>query len=252
MIDSKSVEIWAHDLLAAWHSNSPKPARNLVDLPKADAYVVQKKLVALRGSEITGYKSGLTNKAIQVRYETDEPAAGVLFKDARLPLDVAIATSDFIKPRIETEVGLVLRTDITDPITSAGELKSHLAFWRPMIELVDMGFLTTPLVTDMIAANIVASRYIQTDYCHDVETANDATVHLFKNGELLHEGKATDALGDQLEAATWIVNHMLSQGYSMKAGQVLMTGALGVTHPAEPGKYHADYGEFGSIEFEFI
>ncbi len=250
MIDTATADKWAHDLLDAWTSNTPKPTRELPSLSTDDAYHVQKQLVALRDGEIVGFKAGLTNGSIQKKHGSNEPAGGVLLADTRFFSGVTFSLGDFTSPRIETEVAFIVGADIDGPI-DVEDLKSHLSCWLPMVELVDIGFSSPPVLTDLIASNVVASRCVQSDFRHDVNTANDAALCLYKDGVPLHEGKATDALGDQLQAARWIVNHMLAQGYTVNAGHVLMTGALGVTHAAEVGRYRADYGDFGAVEFGF-
>jgi 2-keto-4-pentenoate hydratase len=250
MIDESMMDQWAKDLHAAWESNLPKPNRNPAGLQIADAYRVQRQFLALRDDEIVGFKAGLTNASVQRRQGADQPAGGVLFASAAAEAGIVFSLGDFVQPRIETEIGFVIGTDIKQPV-KPDELRSYLSHWLPMIELVDVGFSSSPVLTDLITSNVVASRFIRSALKNDVNSVNQATVCLYKNGELLHEGNATDTLGDQFSAAAWIVNHALAQGYSINAGHVLMTGALGTTHPPEAASYRADYGAFGAIEFGF-
>ena len=48
----------------------------------------------------------------------------------------------------------------------------------------------------------------------------------------------------------WVINHSLEQGYPLRAGMILLGGALGPPRPAEAGSYRADYGELGELSFE--
>lgn len=249
-VDNTMVRQWAEEMHAAWESNSPKPTRNPAGLLPEDAYQVQRQYLALRKDKIVGFKAGLTNASVQQRQGASEPAGGVLFAGAGATPNVTFSLTDFVQPRIETEIGFITATDITQPVKPE-DLHTHLSHWFPMIEIVDMGFTAPHALTDLIASNVVASRFIQSDFTNELNTANQSTVSLFRNGNLLHEGKATDSLGDQFKAAAWIINSALAQGYSINPGQLLMTGALGVTHPPEQGSYRADYGDFGFIEFSF-
>jgi 2-keto-4-pentenoate hydratase len=250
MVDNTMVRQWAEELHAAWKSNSPKPTRNLAELRHAEAYQVQRQFLALRNDKIVGFKAGLTNALVQQRQGASEPAGGVLFANAGAEPNVTFHLSDFVQPRIETEIGFITATEITQPVKPE-DLHTHLSHWFPMIEIVDMGFTSTHALTDLIASNVVASRFIKSVFTHELNTANQAMVSLFRNGNLLHEGKATDSLGDQFKAAAWIINSSLARGYSINPGHLLMTGALGVTHPPEQGNYRANYGDFGFIEFSF-
>ena len=58
-------------------------------------------------------------------------------------------------------------------------------------------------------------------------------------------------MGNQDEATLWLINQLVAQGYTLKSGQILMTGSLGrVNMNTEPGQFTADFGRFGQIEFE--
>jgi 2-keto-4-pentenoate hydratase len=48
-----------------------------------------------------------------------------------------------------------------------------------------------------------------------------------------------------------VVNDVLAKGGEIKDGYIVITGSLTKLIPAKPGKYVADYGSFGKIEFEF-
>ncbi len=250
MIDDATADRWAQDLRAACQSNAPKPTGGQAGWLAADAYRVQRRLIALYNDVIVGFKAGLTNASVQQRQGADKPAGGVLLSEAGADPGVVFSLRRFVRPRIETEIGFVLGSDIMQPVTPE-EVKDYLSYWFPMIELVDIGFASPHVVTDLIASNVIAARYIRSDFVNDPIHSNQAIVSLYRNGERLHEGKGTDVLGDQFTAAAWIVNYALEQGYSLKAGHVLMTGALGTTHPAEVASYRADYGEFGAVEFSF-
>jgi 2-keto-4-pentenoate hydratase len=76
------------------------------------------------------------------------------------------------------------------------------------------------------------------------------TISLSLDGQEVNSGKGTDALGDQWNAALWLINTMIEQGWTMEPGHVVITGALGNMIPGKPGKYLADYGDFGKIVFE--
>ena len=78
---------------------------------------------------------------------------------------------------------------------------------------------------------------------------NSLRVVLKRDAEIVNRGQGKDALGGQWQAALWLVNTMVKQGWKIEAGYILLTGALGRMVPGKPGKYIADYGSFGSISF---
>ena len=78
---------------------------------------------------------------------------------------------------------------------------------------------------------------------------NAVVVTFSRDGETLHEATAGDVMGDQWQALLWLVNQIAGQGYNLEPGHVLMTGSIGRMHPEKPGRYQADYGDFGKLTF---
>jgi 2-keto-4-pentenoate hydratase len=56
--------------------------------------------------------------------------------------------------------------------------------------------------------------------------------------------------GGQWANLRLLLNQATSHGYVVRAGSIIICGALGGAKPGEPGRYQADYGDLGSIEFE--
>ena len=46
-----------------------------------------------------------------------------------------------------------------------------------------------------------------------------------------------------------MLNEARERGLEVEDGMLFITGACGGIHPAVPGHYVADYGDFGRIEF---
>ncbi len=243
-------ESWARELFDAWRNTEAWTAKAEASISIEEAYATQRSLIQLRGEPIAGYKAGLTSKAAQQAQGLDAPVSGILVESARRTPEEMIQTSWFVTAFIETEIGFCVGADVTRDVTAddVGDVLSH---WKPMIELVDVGFSQRPIGTDLIASNVAAAYFIESDYEHDIATVNDASVQLFAGSELKYAGAATDVLGNQLESAAWLINHTRAKGYEVRAGHILMTGSIGAACLARPGDYCANYGEFGDIRFTF-
>ena len=81
---------------------------------------------------------------------------------------------------------------------------------------------------------------------------NGLQVTLKRDGELLHGIASGSVMEDQWQALRWLINQTVSLGYTIKAGQLLMTGLIGGIHPARPGAHLADFGAAGCIAFEIV
>src|SRR5215467_7486483 len=104
------------------------------------AYDVQRLNVAhwrANGRRKIGRKIGLTSKMVQRQLGVDQPDYGTLFSDMEIGHGESIQRDQFIAPRVEAEIALVLDRDITDADVSIAELMRAIAFATPALEIVD-------------------------------------------------------------------------------------------------------------------
>jgi 2-keto-4-pentenoate hydratase len=244
-------------LLQAEADGKPIPVLSLL-CPQMDetmAYGVQKLYVneKLGTTRIEGFKGGLTSRPSQKRFGLTAPVAGVLFGSGKLISPAVVGSSRFHHLMIETEIGYVVGCRLTRPLKNIAELKACVSEMLPVIELPDLGFdqMKDLKGVDIIAANVSARQFI-VGHGTSIPSMDPNTlgVTLSQNGDEVNKGTGTDALGDQWEAAFWLMNKVLAQGWTLEPGQVIITGALGRMIPGKPGKYVADYGPLGSVLFE--
>ena len=104
----------------------------------------------------------------------------------------------------------------------------------------------------LIAVNSAAAAFVPGEATEWDSDLDNISVVMSRNNERLTEGRATDAMGGQINALCWLINKVLKYGYVLEPGHLLMTGALGGPQAGLAGRYLGDYGSFGRIEFEFI
>jgi 2-keto-4-pentenoate hydratase len=228
-----------------------------IEGPTVDqAYEIQAELVKLRedkGEVVMGYKAGLTAGPAQKRFRVKKAIRGTLFK-SMLRRPGTLYQKDFVRMFIETEVGFRFGEDITEPIDDIKSIKRAVASVFPAIELPDVAYADMKLVTgsDFIASNVAARKVlIGKAVAVKAKDLNAITVKLFHNGQEVTSGIGKNALGDQWDALRWTVNDVLARGGKVKKGYIVITGSISKIVPAKPGKYLADYGDFGRIEFEY-
>ncbi|WP_409371402.1 2-keto-4-pentenoate hydratase, partial [Mycolicibacterium murale] len=84
------------------------------DIDVVDAYEIQ--LINIRsrvadGARVVGHKVGLSSAAMQKMMGVDEPDYGHLLAEMQVFEDVPVASSRFLYPRVEVEVGFILADD---------------------------------------------------------------------------------------------------------------------------------------------
>ena len=246
----------AEELLQAQQNGQPIPVLS-IQHPEMDvsmAYQIQKSFVekVLANDQIVGFKAGLTSEGGQKKFGVDAPLAGVLFASGELADNATIDPAEFNAVMLETEVGFVIGKAITQPIKDAAELQAHVQAVMPVIEVPDLGFADMKQLKgiDIIAANVSAKQFIVgEEKAVEGTDLNAVEVTLTLDGQEVNVGKGADALGDQWQAALWLVNTTIEHGWTLEPGQIIISGALGNMIPGKPGKYVADFGDFGQLNF---
>ncbi|MCP4702251.1 MAG: hypothetical protein GY862_36135, partial [Gammaproteobacteria bacterium] len=223
------------------------------DMDIKAAYGVQKAYVAQRiaKDKKVGFKAALTSQKLQKRFKAAAPLAGVLFAGGKNTNGALISKSMFHDLRIETEIGFVAGKRIIQKLENINALQKHIRAVLPVIELPDLGFMDMKQLkgVDIVAANTASAQFIIGQE-KPLRNPDALSVTLFRDGAAVNAGKGADVAGGQWNTALWLVNTMVEQGYAINPGDILISGALGKMLPGKPGKYLADYAEFGQISFE--
>jgi 2-keto-4-pentenoate hydratase len=225
------------EMAAAVKSRSALP-RMPADLDLNRAYDIQKQLVEqVAPGDVSGLKAGMTAAAGQKAFGLTHPLIGSLYGFGRLEPGVTFASGTGIS--LECEIGVIV--DATGKPKSAG----------PVIEVPRMawGHPDDAIGTNLTACNIAADRYIvgtQQDFREDYD---DVEIQLTRDGTVVCEAPASDALGGPQAALDWMLQEASARGLQLVDDMLLITGACGGIHAAQPGHYVADYGSLGTIEF---
>jgi 2-keto-4-pentenoate hydratase len=229
------------------------------DLTMQDGYLVQQGVVRRYledGDRIVGYKLGLTSKPMQQMLGVGSPDFAPVMASHVLTDGSSVAASDYIAPRLEAEIALVLGADLAGPdctpldvlravegVVAAQELvDSRIADWR--IKLPDT-------VADMASSGaiVLSGRPVPVD---DVDLRLLGMVFT-RDGEVVATGAGAAALGDPAAAVAWLVRTLDPLGASLPAGSVLMTGALHAAVPVAAGEtYRAEFDRLGPVTVRIV
>jgi len=256
LISVAKVNQYADQLLQAEKDGKPIPVLT-IDSPNLNietAYKIQKDYVKsrLKNDKIAGFKAGLTSKGTQEKFGVDSPVSGVLFSSGEHSSPYPIESSKFQKLMIETEIGYIVGKPITSKIKDIPELKKHIKEILPVIEFPELGFedLEKVKAEDIIAANISSRAFILGKPTKvDKINTDDIRVTLNLNVEIVNKGRGSDLTGGQWDTLLWLVNNVVSEGWEIEPGQVLITGTLGEVVKARKGHYIATFGSLGVIDF---
>jgi 2-oxo-hept-3-ene-1,7-dioate hydratase len=230
-----------------------------------DAYAIQKAWVDRKiadGRKVTGYKIGLTSRAMQMAMNIDVPDFGVLLDDMYFDNGARIRAGDFTDPRIEVEFGFVLKEPLFGENVSAEQVMAATDYVVPALELIaarshrvdpETGYTRT--VFDTIADNAANAGYIVGDTKVNPAEIDlpwaGAMLHL--NGEIEETGLAGGVMGHPAEGIRWVCKRFAPHGIGLEPGQFILSGSFTRPIPVTPGdNVLADYGPLGKIEVNFI
>jgi len=207
------------------------------------------------GRRLVGRKIGLTSPAVQTQLGVDQPDFGMLFADNVIGTGGDAPWRRFIQPRVEAEIAFVFERDLDVPDCTPSELVSAIAYCLPAVEIVDSRITDWKIsIVDTIADNASSGMFVLGSApvrLADVDLRLCGMV-LERNGAPVSFGVGAACLGHPLNATLWLARKVAALGYPLRAGDVVLSGALGPMIPAASGdRIVADIGGVGSVRFGF-
>ncbi|MCX5372516.1 2-keto-4-pentenoate hydratase [Streptomyces sp. NBC_00103] len=247
-------------LAEATRTGTPCPPVRSI-LPEQDvhaAYAVQRLHVErglAAGRRLVGRKIGLTSPAVQRQLGVDQPDFGALFADMAVPEGQPIAPGRLMQPKVEAEVALVLGADVPHADPTVADLLRATDFALPALEIVDSRVADWDItIVDTVADNASCGLFVlgSTPVPLDRVALRAVTMTLTKNGETVSEGTGADCLGSPLTAALWLASTLADLGDPLKAGDIVLTGALGPMAVATEGdEFTAHIEGLGTVSAAF-
>lgn len=219
-----------------------------------DAYAVSELNIAravAQGARISGKKIGLTSKAVQQQLGVDQPDYGVLFSDMEYLSGAEVPAQRLIQPKAEGEIAFVVGRDLDQPDLTWSRFLLGLEYALPAIEIVDSAITDWKItLVDTVADNASCGVYVlglEPRRIGDLQLAA-CGMDFRKNGATASVGAGVACLGNPLNAAYWLARTMAGLGQPLRAGDVVMSGALGPMVPVGAGdRVGADIAGLGHV-----
>jgi 2-keto-4-pentenoate hydratase len=222
------------------------------------AYQVQAENVRIALGErgrIVGRKIGLTSAAVQRQLGVGEPDFGTVRADMCAGDGEEIAWSRLMQPKVEAEIALVLRSDLRQSGVTFAEALAAVDFALPAIEVVGSRIEGWNIkLVDTIADNASSSVVILGGTPRKLGEfdARLCGMVIERRGEPVSLGAGAACLGHPILALGWLANKMVEVGTPLRAGDLVMTGALGPMVTVAPGDvFEARISGLGSVRAVF-
>lgn len=258
MSRASALSAAARRLAEAARTGTPcAPVRDLLSNVDA-AYAVQSELIQQQlsaGRLVAGRKIGLTSQAVQRQLGVDTPDFGVLLDDMvfgdREPIDLG----SLLQPRVEAEVAFVLGADLEGPGTTVVDVLRATDFVVPAIEVVDSRVAGWDItIVDTVADNASSGVVVlgSTPRRLDEVVLEGMGMVMEHGGDPVSVGAGAACLGSPIMAVVWLAREVARRGRPLRAGEVVLSGALGPMVTVEgPGTYCARLDGLGEVRATF-
>jgi 2-keto-4-pentenoate hydratase len=221
-----------------------RPVTPLTDrvpgLDLAGAYAVQRALVrrwTSAGHRIVGHKVGLTSAAMQQQLGVEQPDSGVLTDRMVLSDGAVLDAGRLIAPRVEAAIALVLGEDLPADATRE-QAAAAIASVAVALEVIDSRIVDWRIAAQDTVADNASSAFAVVGWPVAVADVGDLrTVGLVLrcNGDVVATGAGAAVLGDPVLALTWLARRLAEHGDRLRAGQIVLPGAVHASVPLVAG-----------------
>ncbi|MGA0565182.1 fumarylacetoacetate hydrolase family protein [Ancylobacter sp. VNQ12] len=262
-VTSEAVWQAADRLFEAGRTGIPtSPVREMVGLNDVDvAYQVQEfntKRAMEAGRRLVGRKIGLTSLAVQKQLGVDQPDYGMLFADMFRSDGEEISLKDVMQPKVEAEIAFVLERDIGSDQPTFADLFLAIAYAVPAVEVVGSRIANWDIkISDTIADNASSGLYVLGSMPRRLDAGGfdlrNCDMTMEKAGLKVSTGTGAACLGSPLNAALWLARIMARTGRPLRAGDTVLSGALGPMVPVTPGDvFDVCINGIGSVRASFL
>lgn len=223
-----------------------------------EAYYIQLENIKKKlseGQKIVGKKIGLTSVAVQKMLGVDEPDYGHLLDSMVVENGGTIDCKTMLQPKIEGEIAFVLKKDLKGPNVTAVDVIQATDYVLPALEIVDSRVQDWKIkLQDTVADNASSGLYVlggKPTKLEDIDLELVGMV-LSQNGEMVNTGVGAAALGNPATCVAWLANRLADYDISLKAGEVILSGALSGMVVANPGdSFTARFAHLGQVSVNF-
>lgn len=223
-----------------------------------DAYLIQQRMIARRleqGERVIGKKIGVTSQAVMDMLGVYQPDFGYMLDGMMVADGDAVPMDTLIQPKAEGEIAFVLKRDLEGPGVTNADVLRATDFVMPCFEIVDSRIRDWKIrIQDTVADNASCGVFVLGSTAADPRKLDLTTcgMVLEKNGRIVGTGAGAAALGSPINAVAWLANTLGKLGIGLKAGEVILSGALAAMCPVQAGdQFRVRLGGIGICSVSF-
>jgi 2-keto-4-pentenoate hydratase len=215
--------------------------------------ITRRKLDA--GARLVGRKIGLTSPAVQKQLGVGEPDYGALFDSMAVCDGEEISLARLMQPKAEAEIAFVLKKDLAFACNTVADIVGAIDYAVAAIEVVGSRIANWDIrLEDTVADNASSAMFVLGTRPVALSRLDLAGCKMVMkvHDEAVSKGAGSACLGNPLNAMRWLANTMSRLGTPLRAGDVVLSGALGpMVAVAGPTTFTAEIEGLGSVRAIF-
>lgn len=232
------------DLMVAYSAR--QPAANPEGLSAADGECSRAKLLKhldARFGAPVGYKAGLTNPAVQKRFNHDAPVWGALYAPMLLKSGAVVEANFGARPLYEADLLVRVSSAAVNQARTIDDVLASIDQVIPFIEMPDLVVQAPPKLNGpAISAINVGARLgamgapiaVQRTVAFS-DALRDMVAVVKADGAEVDRGKGSDVLEHPLNAVLWLAKDLAREGRALKPGDLVSLGSFSKLLPPKPG-----------------
>lgn len=224
-----------------------------------DAYHIQQRMLVRRltaGERVVGKKIGVTSQAVMNMLGVHQPDFGYLTDGMLYNEGETIDIATLIQPKAEGEIAFLLKKDLCGPGLTAADVLAATEGVMACFEIVDSRIQDWKIkIQDTVADNASCGVFVLGDQLVDPAKLDLALcgMVLEKNGEIVVTGAGAASMAHPVNAMVWLANTLGRLGIALKAGDIVLSGAMGAMVPVAKGdNLRMTIGGIGGCSVRFI
>lgn len=243
------TDVQAAELVAHYTARTPAPnPQNLSDADGACTRAKVNALLAQKLGKVVGYKAGLTNPAVQKRFNTDKPVWGKLYEGMVLQSGATVDAAFGARALYEADMLVRVKSTAINHARTPMDVLDAIDQVIPFIELPDLMVQAPPQLNGagVTAINVgarlgvagapIAVPAYRGERFAMLKALADMNVSLTDaSGARLGGGKGSDILEHPLNAVVWLAGALAQEGLAMQPGDLISLGSFSPLLPPKPG-----------------
>jgi len=249
----------ARSIWEAWTTEHPLPAIAQEARPAdvEQGYAIQRELDELAGAP-AGWKIAATSKAGQAHIGADGPLIGRLYEFQRQRSGSTLSAQAMRMRSVEPEFAFIFGESLEagSAQLSSDDVLGAVASLVLAIEVPDSRFVdfSSVGIASLVADAMCGGHFLLGPQIADWRRLDLAAqeARLLVGGEERSAGRGANVMGDPRDALVWMANEVTDHGWSLNAGDVVLTGAAAPPMPIVPGDaVLAEFDGLGNVEVAF-